>query len=345
MAKKSRTAQNFHVRPDQAQQTLAAALRRWLPGKSWTQVQGLIRARHVLVNGNLCVDAGRRLKPAEVVKLLPQPAAPPPRQQDVRIVYLDTHVVVVEKPTGVTTNRHPSEREWPSRRKQLQPTLDEMLPQIVAKLEQSRKPANKAGRAKHRSDAPGSTRRKVRPVHRLDRDTSGLMVFARTIAAESGLGRQFRQHTIQRRYLAVVQGSIPKRRTIESYLARDRGDGRRGSTHDPSRGKHAVTHIKPLEDLGEYTLVECRLETGRTHQIRIHLAEAGHPLCGEKVYQHQPGRPPLKDASGAPRIALHAAELGFHHPISGEAMRFEMPLPLDLQQFLDRLRKGKREHH
>jgi 23S rRNA pseudouridine1911/1915/1917 synthase len=100
-----------------------------------------------------------------------------------------------------------------------------------------------------------------------------------------------------------------------------------------------------LEDLGEYTLVECRLETGRTHQIRIHLAEAGHPLCGEKVYQHQPGRPPLKDASGAPRIALHAAELGFHHPISGEAMRFEMPLPLDLQQFLDRLRKGKREHH
>ncbi len=303
-------------------------------------MQGLIRARQVMVNGNLCVDAGRRLKPAEVVKVLSHPAAPPPRQQDVRIVFFDTHVVVVEKPAGITTNRHPSEREWPARRKQLQPTLDEMLPQIVARLEEGRSLAKKARR---RQEAPAAAkRRKVRPVHRLDRETSGLMVFARTVAAETGLGRQFREHTIQRRYLAIVQGRLNKPRTIESYLARDRGDGRRGSTTEPDHGKHAVTHVKPLESLGEYTLVECQLETGRTHQIRIHLAEAGLPLCGEKVYQQQPRRQAMKDSSGAPRIALHAAELGFDHPITGEAMRFEMPLPRDLQQFLDRLRRNLR---
>ena len=131
--------------------------------------------------------------------------------------------------------------------------------------------------------------------------------------------------------------------TIESHLVRDRGDGRRGSTTDSNAGKRAVTHVRPIEHfvlgIGEtYTLVECRLETGRTHQIRIHLAERGHPICGEKVY-HQPlfGKP-IEDKSGAPRIALHAAELGFVHPITGEEMQFEMPIPKDLTHFLEQLR-------
>jgi len=123
-------------------------------------------------------------------------------------------------------------------------------------------------------------------------------------------------------------------------MVRDRGDGRRGSTTLPGQGKEAVTHVEVVERLHGYTLVACRLETGRTHQIRIHLAEAGLLVCGEPVYTHQPGRPTAADASGAPRLALHAAELGFVHPVSGEELHWTMPLPPDLQAFLERLRGG-----
>lgn len=311
----------FRVLPRQVDATLAAALREWLSGRSWSQVRGLIAARRITLNGNVCVDPARRLRLTDVVKILPHPAAPPPREKDVRIRFLDAHVVVVEKPAGITTTRHSEERHWPSRRRQLQPTLDELLPHILAKME-------KRGR---KGLLP------VRAVHRLDRETSGLMVFARTVAAERHLMRQFRHHTTDRRYLAVVVGDVPAQ-TITTNLVRDRGDGRRGSTRVPHVGKRAVTHVRPLERLGEYTLVECRLETGRTHQIRIHLAERGHPLCGEKVYNHPLFGEPIADRSGAPRLALHAAELGFEHPATGERMRFEMPLPDDLAGFIRRLR-------
>jgi 23S rRNA pseudouridine1911/1915/1917 synthase len=281
----------------------------------------------VLVNGNLCVDAGRRLKNGEVVKVLSHPLTPVPRDKDVRIQYLDAHLVVVEKPAGMTSIRHIEERRWPARRKQLQPTLDEILPRLIAARETK-------GKQRRKGHPPP-----IRAVHRIDRDTSGLMVFARTVKAERGLGLQFRKHTMHRRYLAIACGHV-QAQMIESYLARDRGDGRRGSTQLPGVGKRAVTHVTPLESLNGYTLVECRLETGRTHQIRIHLAELGHPLCGDKVY-HQPlFERPTPDRSGAPRLALHAAELGFEHPLTGEAMQFSMPLPPDLAHFLERLRKG-----
>jgi 23S rRNA pseudouridine1911/1915/1917 synthase len=181
-------------------------------------------------------------------------------------------------------------------------------------------------------------------VHRLDRDTSGLLVFARSVAAERQLAQQFRKHATHRRYLAIARGNVAAQ-TISTNLVRDRGDGRRGSTKLPDVGKQAVTHVKPIERIGDYTLVECRLETGRTHQIRIHLAERGHPLCGEKVY-HQPlfGEP-MPDTSGAPRLALHAAELGFEHPVTGERLRFQMPLPTDLREWLGRLRREARSAH
>ena len=127
--------------------------------------------------------------------------------------------------------------------------------------------------------------------------------------------------------------------TIESRLVRDRGDGRRGSTTLPNVGKNAITHISPLESLGDYTLVvECRLETGRTHQIRIHLAESGHPLCGEKVYRQPLFRAAEPDRSGAPRCALMRGRIGVPlHPVTGEAMQFEMPLSEDLANFAKRL--------
>jgi 23S rRNA pseudouridine1911/1915/1917 synthase len=316
----------FHVLPKQENQTVAAVLRQWLPGQSWGAIRRLMKGRQVMVSGNLCVDAGRRLKLHDVVKILPQPAAPPPKADDIKIRYLDEHVAVVEKPAGMTSIRHKEEENWPAKRKQLQPTLDELLPHVIAKADS------------------GSRRRKgvpppVRPVHRLDRETSGLMVFARTVRAERALGEQFRHHSTFRRYIAIVQGSL-EAQTISSRLVRDRGDGRRGSTNLPNVGKPATTHIRPIDQLPGYTMIECQLETGRTHQIRIHLAELGHPVCGDKLY-HQPlFQKPIPDVSNAPRLALHAAEIGFVHPLSGEEMHFTMSLPKDLKEFWMRLKES-----
>jgi 23S rRNA pseudouridine1911/1915/1917 synthase len=319
---------NFHAGPDIAEQTLAAALRRWLAGQSWSDVRRLIEGRHVQVNGNLCTDTNRRLAATDVVKLWDHALAPPPREKDVRIRYVDQHVVVVEKPAGMTTLRHPEERHWPKRRRDLQPTLDEVLPRVVAAC------------------APRPTRRKgpaprLRAVHRLDRDTSGIMVFARTPQAEQHLVQQFRKHTIHRAYLAIVHGDL-RGQTIETQLVKDRGDGRRGSTANPKLGRRAVTHVRPVQQLDGYTLVECRLETGRTHQIRIHLSEQGHMLCGEKVYDKPLRGERIQDDSGAPRLALHAAELGFEHPLSGETLHFRSPLPHDLAEFLQRLQHRRK---
>ncbi len=317
-------SKTFHVPDDLAEETLVAALRRWLPGKSWSHVRGLVLSRRVMVNGNLCLDAGRRLKAQDVVKVLEHSAAAPPSIDDVKIRFLDLHLAVVEKPAGMTTLRHPEERNWPRRRKQLQPTLDETLPRIIE-------------RKQHRGPRTRGVPRRLRAVHRLDRETSGLMVFARTVEAESQLGTQFKKHSIHRLYLAVVPGRI-EAQTIDTRLVDDRGDGRRGSSRDPKLGKRAVTHVRPVERLDGYTVVECQLETGRTHQIRIHLSEIGHPVCGDKVYRGPYPGTPLVDASGAPRVALHAAELGFDHPLTGEPMQFSMPLPNDLVVLIDRLR-------
>lgn len=321
----------FRVLPRQVDQTVAAGLRDWLPGQSWSAVRRLLTTRRVTINGNLCVDAGRRLRLTDVVKLLPESAAPPPGEHDVKVRYLDRHLIVVEKPSGMTTTRHAEEREMSSRRRQLQPTLDEFLPRLIAKMERGK-------RGKGEKSEKGKKNLKIRPVHRLDRDTSGLLVFARTAEAQKHLEQQFRVHSIQRRYLAVVRGAVEVQ-TISSRLVRDRGDGRRGSTTLPEVGKHSVTHVRPIERLGDYTLIECRLETGRTHQIRIHLSELGHPLCGDKVYGQPLFRAGEPDTSGAPRLALCAVELGFVHPTTGETMLFETPPPCDFDEFVRRLRR------
>lgn len=313
-----------------AQHTVAAFLREKLPGCSWSDLRRLVRARQVMIDGNLCLDSGRRLRGTEVLKLLAHPTAPPPREDDIRILYLDEHVVVVDKPARMTSVRHAEERGWSRRRKQIQPTLEDLLPLVIAK---------KASRGQRgRRGGPPGKLPSVRPVHRLDRDTSGLIIFARTRRAESQLAQQFRRHTTERKYLAVVPGQVAAQ-TIRSNLVRDRGDGRRGGTSSEDLGKTAITHVRPIEQLGGYTLLECRLETGRTHQIRIHLAELGHPLCGETIYHKPLHGPAGDDRSGAPRLALHAAELTCQHPITGERLHFQSPLPGDLQEFLERLRK------
>ena len=317
-----------HVTAAEKGQTLAAFLRAKLGGTSWGRVQKLVRSRHVMIHGNICTDVARRLKEREVVKVLDAAAAAPPKADDVRIVHLDDEVVVVEKPTGITTTRHSEEQSWPARRRQVQPTLDEMVPDAIGKYLARR---FKARGAKPRRQPP------VRAVHRIDRETSGLVVFARTVPAERILAEQFRAHTTHRRYLALCVGRIGTG-TIRTNLIRDRGDGRRGSS-GTEEGKPSVTHVRPVEHFGDaYTLVECRLETGRTHQIRIHLAETGHPVCGERVYS-APRHFEVVDESQAPRVMLHAAELGFVHPESGEELRFESPLPADIERVLAALRK------
>jgi 23S rRNA pseudouridine1911/1915/1917 synthase len=315
--------QVFHTTAEEAGRTLVSALKKWLPDQSWNQIRRMIESRRVQLQGNLCLDEGRKLTIGEVVRVLPHGQAPPPRAEDVRIRYSDAHVIVVEKPAGMTTMRHSEELDWPERRKDRQPTLDEVLPRILTKQQPGRRVRGKPPR--------------VRAVHRLDRDTSGLLVFARTAEAERHLVHQFRKHTIHRRYVAVVHGDL-QAQTISSRLVRDRGDGRRGSTKNPTLGQAAVTHVRPLERLGKYTVAECRLETGRTHQIRIHLSELGHFVCGDKVYCQPLYRKPLPDDSGAPRLALHAAELGFQHPATGETILIKMPIPTDLREWMKQLR-------
>jgi 23S rRNA pseudouridine1911/1915/1917 synthase len=319
--------QNYHATSEHAGLALLAALRRFRPEDSWSAVRRLVYHRHIEINGNLCVDEGRRLKEGDVVKVWQEPRDAPPRVDDLKIRYRDAHLVVVEKPAGVTATRHSEEVDWPRRRKQFNPTLDEMVQQILGRQQKG-----KAGRR----GKPGYGLR-VRAVHRLDRDTSGLMLLALSAEAERRLVHMFRQHKIQRVYQAVVVGRV-EAQTFRSNLVRDRGDGRRGSTTLPDVGKTAVTHVRPLEDFDGFTLLECRLETGRTHQIRIHLAEAGHPVCGEKVYQQRLFGPAWKDPSGAQRQALHAAELSFEHPITGEPLSFSMRLPVDMSRLIVRLR-------
>jgi len=317
----------LHIGLDLEGQTVASVLRRWPDAQAWSQVRKLLASRRVMIDGNLCEDDARRMRAGEVLKLLPQPIAAPATADDVKIVYHDSDVIVIEKPSGITSIRHPEEKLWSARRRQLQPTLTELLPKLMTRLDRGK----------------GGEQRAVRAVHRLDRDTSGLMVFARNVPSERLLGAQFREHTITRAYLAIVTGRVDSI-TIDTQLVADRGDGRRGSSDRDDQGKRAITHVRQLQVASGYTLVECRLETGRTHQIRIHLGERGHPVCGDKVYGNRGprlGGPPQASAGRhvPPRLALHAAKLGFVHP-KGEFMEFESPFPAELAKYWSQVSGG-----
>jgi 23S rRNA pseudouridine1911/1915/1917 synthase len=292
-------------------------------------IRRLVSQQRVRIAGAVCRDPARHLEAQEQVEVeLPELETQHTGSQPHRgqrhpqpiIRHADDEIVVVDKPAGLTTMRHPEEAAEFGRRAQryLPPTLADLLPDLLA------------GR-------PGGGR-PVIAVHRLDRDTSGLVVFARTPEAARHLGRQLRAHTVERVYQAIVRGKARDGR-IESWLIADRGDGRRGSAPESGKGQHVVTHVRVVEPLGDYTLVECRLETGRTHQLRIHLGEAGTPLCGERVYDRPQHGKPAPDGSGMKRVALHAAVLGFEHPAPGQHMRWTAPLPADMRELLGRLRR------
>ncbi|MGL6076710.1 MAG: RluA family pseudouridine synthase [Fimbriiglobus sp.] len=315
----------FAVIAPEAGHTLAKVLRSRLHESrpSWKEVRAVIEARRVSVAGEICTDEARRLEEGEMVELLANPKMLPKEAHPERLVlrHVDEHLVVVEKPAGLNTVRHPSELEWSEERRRKVPTLQDLTQFAIAR-KQNRKPA---------------TLTPLRIVHRLDRETSGLLVFARSAIGERELGLQFRKHTVVRRYITIVPGVFSPQ-MITSHLVPDRGDGRRGSTTLPDVGKKATTHVFFEERLNGYSLLSCRLETGRTHQIRIHLSEAGHPICGDRVYCKRFNKPDITDNSGAERLALHAVELGFVHPTTGVKMHWDMPLPPDMQKLLDRLR-------
>jgi 23S rRNA pseudouridine1911/1915/1917 synthase len=328
-------ARTFIVGRSEAGRAVADWLRARL-AVSWGEVHRLLRGRRVFAGGAPCLDPTRRVRRGERFEVRPPdgpprgkakrppPVRPPESFTLIQIRYADEHVVVVDKPPGLTTMRHADETAefGPRGKRFLPPTLADLLPGLLARGKPGKPPA-------------------VRAVHRLDKETSGLVVFARTAVAESALGKQFRAHSTERAYWALVRGRAREGR-VESWLVRDRGDGRRGSSTAPGGGQRAVTHVRVVEELGDFTLVECRLETGRTHQVRIHLGEAGTPLCGERVYDRPPHGRPAPDGSGAPRVALHAAALGFAHPATGARMRWEAPPPPDLDELLKRLRRRAR---
>jgi 23S rRNA pseudouridine1911/1915/1917 synthase len=283
---------------------------------SWADARRLIETGKVLLGGAGAASARRRVLRGERIDVrLHAPRPETVRRQRLEgdlVVYADASVVVVNKPAGVSTvpfgDEAPAEQAG---------ALDALVRDVLARRDRIR------GRAP------------LGVVQRLDKGTSGLLVFARTFAAKKHLGQQLRLHTMLRRYLAIAHGAVP-RRTIRSYLVEDRGDGLRGSALDARRGGQlAVTHVEPLEALAGATLIACRLETGRTHQIRIHLAEAGHPLLGEAVYVRDHRGPRI----AAPRPMLHAAELGFRHPADDREVRFEAPPPADFEELLAGLRR------
>jgi 23S rRNA pseudouridine1911/1915/1917 synthase len=288
---------------------LDRALRSLNEGMSWNA------ARRMIESGKVSVDGRRELDPTALVRegaiigvsmAAPKPRAESPVAGD-DIVYVDPHVVVVKKPAGISTVPFDENETG---------TLSEL---VHAMLKRRGGPVAELG-----------------VVHRIDKETSGLVLFARTLAAKRALKQQFRFHSVERRYVALAHGTV-RAATHRSRLVQDRGDGRRGSTDNPILGRDSVTHVAPLEALAGATLIECRLETGRTHQIRIHLAESGHPLVGERVY----GRDYRGQRIEAPRLMLHAFELGFEHPTSGKPMHFEQAIPEDMERVVRGLRQRR----
>jgi 23S rRNA pseudouridine1911/1915/1917 synthase len=263
----------------------------------------------VFVDDERALDPARRLRAGQHVVLKRTAPRPDPTPPGFRVVFDDAHVVVVDKPSGISS--------VPYDRKETGTAMD-----LV--------------RAAWRRKGKRATATPLYIVHRIDKDTSGLLCFAKTRLAERALHAVFQRHTAARTYLAVAEGDVGAMR-IESSLVADRGDGIRGSTRHAGQGQHAVTFVEPVRRLPGATLCRVRLETGRTHQIRIHLAERGHPLIGETVYIRdllRAGRTPMlqgdpRHANTAPRLMLHAARLGFPHPVTGVSLDWTAAPPAD----------------
>ena len=307
--------QQCTAQQDHDGKTVAAFLRISVPNLTWNEARRHIQARRVLVNAVVCMDDSRRLAAGDRVDLVAQSTAPVPDAGDIRIVYQDEDVLVIDKPAGMESERRREQLAWSPEKRARQPSVVEAL-------------RTKGFRAL--------------PVHRLDRDSSGLMLYALSGTARDALAKQFVTHAIERTYLAIAVGSVQSIK-VHNWIIRDRGDARRGCIdHAAPDAQEAISHFRVIENIGgKYTLLSCRLETGRTHQIRLHLASLGHPLCGEKLYlKAQADSPEILDPSNAPRHQLHSTTLSFVHPIDAQPLNFESILPRDMSSLLERLRKA-----
>lgn len=287
-------------------------------GLSRARVQGLIDEGRVDVAGKTAASASAKVTagtPFRIILAAAMPAAAQAEDIALTIAYEDAHLIVVDKPAGMVVH----------------PAVGNITGTLVnALLHHCR--GNLSG-------INGVARPGI--VHRIDKDTSGLLVVAKSDAAHEGLAVQFAAHTVHRRYLAVCAGHpSPPEGTINARVGRSDSDRKKMTVlpNNSSRGKSAITHYKVLERLDDAALIECRLETGRTHQVRVHCASIGHPLLGDPAYGRTPkSLRPLLERLGFARQALHAAELGFIHPITGENIRFRSELPQDMAELIDQL--------
>jgi 23S rRNA pseudouridine1911/1915/1917 synthase len=278
-----------------------------LTGESYSRAKREVEVGHVTVGGTVVTDPGAWIEGGEPVEHRPSlPRRTAVRSPSIPLLHLDGDLVVVDKPAGLLV--HPTHEG----------EQDTVITRTVGEI------ARRTGR-------PG----RVLVVHRLDRDTSGVMVLARSHAAAQHLHQQFVRHTVQRCYRALVRGGLPAEITVERGIGRPRPGARRAAL-SPGHGRAAVTLVRPVEDLGPVSLVEAELHTGRTHQARIHLAHLGLLVLGDALYGD-----PHEDPVAVPRLALHAFLLAFVHPGTGARMEFTVPLPPDLGDVLSSLRRRR----
>ena len=283
---------------------------------SRARLQGLIADGHVTIDGKAATSPSTKVAAGALFEITIPPAADAEAQaQDIplTVVFEDEHLIVVDKPAGMVV--HPAAGN-----------ADGTL--VNALLHHCRGQLSGIG---------GVARPGI--VHRIDKDTSGLLVVAKSDAAHEGLAKQFADHSIERAYTAVASGLLlAGSGTVDAPLARSSANRKKMAVVENGRGKRAVTHWTKQANLNAASLIECRLETGRTHQVRVHMAHLGHPLIGDPFYGRtkKEHRAILKEL-GFSRQALHAARLGFVHPASGDRLSFESALPSDMRELLDAL--------
>jgi len=307
---------DVRLAPAHAGWRLDRALADAVPTLSRERLKALIRSGSVETDGKALRDPAVKVRGEEAFRVaVPEPAPAHNEAQDIplKIVFEDQHLLVIDKPAGLVV--HPAAGN-----------VDGTL--VNALLHHCQGSLSGIG---------GVARPGI--VHRIDKDTSGLLVVAKTDVAHEGLAKQFAAHSIDRRYLAIVSGvPMASQGTVDAPLARSSSNRKKIIVVEAGRGKRAVTHWKRLNVLRESALVECRLETGRTHQVRVHMASIGHPLLGDPVYGRSGkvhGK--LLKELGFSRQALHAAELGFTHPVSKHGLSFSSPMPPDMQELFNGL--------
>ena len=288
-------------------------------GLSRERVKALMGEGRVSLDGKVAAQAS--FKPAAGTAFaISIPAVTPdeaqPEDIPLNVVFEDEHLIVIDKPAGLVV--HPAVGNYDGT------LVNALLHHCQGQL----------------SGIGGVARPGI--VHRIDKDTSGLLVVAKSDVAHEGLARQFEDHSIERAYLALVAGNpMPPSGTVTGAIGRSNTNRKKMALVSEGRGKHAVTHFATLERFAAAALVECRLETGRTHQVRVHMTSLGHPLLGDPAYGRTPPKlKPLLAEHKFERQALHAKVLGFVHPVTGEQLRFESPLPADMAGLLVDLRNN-----